>query len=163
MKYDKSMVYFGKEPKLIFTYHVFDNRGKAKNHRSHLVDEKVINDIIIIAHRNGLQSFRGKGNVVISFFDTKRYIHSILVELNEENVYKVISVYTNKMKFSYYNFIRERNRINLYNNQYILERISKDRYVTNRLVAVKHRVERDDKLGDIEFLKSMSNVRKLKG
>lgn len=95
--------------------HVYEHRNDSKFHRDEFMDVSRYKTVILMAMKKGLTSFRGK-NTVIGFYDYNQRPFSVLVNLSEDNVIFIISVYKGRRGNCITSgFIKEHNRINLVN------------------------------------------------
>ena len=120
------------------TSHVLESRYGGKRSRDHNLHKMDYKDIINLAIKYGLTSFRNKGRVVISFYDTDNIEYAILVELSD--IITIISVYYSTYgKVRVNNFEKEKNRIKLY-NYYTLDsetHSSKTTFIGNTIKKAK--------------------------
>lgn len=112
---------------IIKSNHLYDERSSNKQ-RDHFINDTRYKEIILLALQNGLNSFRSKGEVVITVSNSfkKNYsCTSILVALDNYNNITIITVVqsygTKKWNRG---FIKVKNRINIIPTVYILERLS---------------------------------------
>lgn len=127
MKKDLCIPFDEKQYFIRKTYHLLEKRGESKFARDHFITDKNYLDICKMALINGLQSFRNKGQVVITFKAEKRDIfYGLLLELDETNNITLITTFHTFSKF-WKMFHKVPNRINLLgtNCNYLLPDVSK--------------------------------------
>ena len=78
------------------SFHTLDNRNKnTMYHRDNNIHKEDYRKIFKEAIKNGLLSFRNKGNVAIDFKDNENTRYSILVSIDES--INIITVYYNNI------------------------------------------------------------------
>lgn len=121
--------FHGSEYTIIKSNHLYDERTQSKQ-RDQFIDDSRYKQIISLALQNGLNSFRARGEVVVTIANSTKRNHSctsLLLALNAENVITVITVIQSYgIKKWTRGFITVQNRINIIPEVYILPRLSKD-------------------------------------
>ena len=117
------------------SHHTNVSRQNDKYVRDMFIDLRRYKEIISMAIKHGLSSFRGKGPVVISFSDTWRSNFALLVDL-DDNRLTIITIYDSKKVDKTKFFIKVHNRINLW-NYYQMEKMTKNEYIQKRLESIK--------------------------
>ena len=111
------------------SYHVLQRREGSSFTREHGIFKRDYIDILNLAMRNGLSSFRNKGLVAISFFDIKHNQYTMLVEITD--IIYVVSVWCNTNKKYKRSYHKVNQRINLFG--YVLgERKHKVIYIRSK-------------------------------
>jgi hypothetical protein len=111
------------------SYHVLQRREGSPFTREHGIYKQDYIDILNLAMRNGLSSFRNKGLVAITFFDTRHHQYTMLVEITD--VIYVVSVWYNANKKYKRVYHKVNQRINLFD--YVLgERKHKVVYIRSK-------------------------------
>jgi hypothetical protein len=111
------------------SYHVLQKREGSSFTREHGILKQDYVDILNLAMRNGLSSFRNKGLVAITFFDTKHNQYTMLVEITD--IIYVVSVWYNTNKKYQRIYHKVNQRINLFD--YVLgERKHKVVYIKSK-------------------------------
>jgi hypothetical protein len=75
-----------KEYTLRKTKHLYENRDKSSVERQRFISDRILKDVLIYSFSRGLTSFRDKGTITITYFNTKRLQTTLHVELNSENI-----------------------------------------------------------------------------
>lgn len=152
---DKSLIVFK-------STHVDNNRGNNKFSRDNFVTDTQYKTVINLAFKNGLSSFRGELTVV-SCFDYRKNIFSFLIRLTEDNEIFIISVFKGK-KTMFYNYKTVHNRINLFDTDFVLNRLTSEELNKKNVQKAINRVKeldlsQDDALFD-KFA-DFANIKKL--
>lgn len=156
MKTDLGLLFDGKQYNIKKTYHLLEKRGTSKFVRDHFISDKNYLDICKLALINGLQSFRNKGTVVITFKAEKKDIYyGLLVELNQKNIITIITTFHTFSKF-WKMFHKVPNRINLLGTYctYLLPDLSKSERAKKELDIVDLAISREG--ANISFKELMS-------
>ena len=127
--------------KVLKSKHAFERRGNATHVRDEFLNPERYKTIIEHAFMHGLSSFRNKGAVAISFMDYKETTYSVLTKISDDAVF-IITVYTGRGKGPLTYFIKERNRVNLWNH-YTLPRMSNAERKAKDLAIIQHENERN--------------------
>lgn len=130
--------------KVLKSAHNFERRGNATHVRDEFLNPERYKTIIEHAFKHGLSSYRGRGPVAISFMDYKQTTYSVLAKISEDAVF-IITVYTGRGRGPLTYFIKEKNRINLW-NYYTLPHMSNAERRAKDLAVAKHEIERDQNL-----------------
>ena len=113
--------------KIIKSNHLFETRSSNKQ-RDQFIDDTRYKQIILLALQNGLNSFRAKGEVVITIANSNKKNHSctsLLIALDSYNNITIITaVQSYGVKKWCRGFIKIQNRINILPSLYILPRLS---------------------------------------
>lgn len=119
----------GSEYTIIKSNHLYDERTQSKQ-RDQFIDDSRYKQIISIALINGLNSFRARGEVVVTLANSRKKNYSctsLLLALDAKNNITVITVIQSYgIKKWARGFITVQNRINIIPEVYILPRLSKD-------------------------------------
>ena len=134
--FNTSTINISKQIRILFTNstyniikanHLYDERTPNKQ-RDQFIDNTRYKHIILLALQNGLNSFRSKGEVVVTIANSSKKNHSctsILIALDKyNNVYVITAIQTYGNKKWYRGFTKVHNRINIMQSVYILERLS---------------------------------------
>lgn len=119
----------GSEYTIVKSNHLYDERTQSKQ-RDQFIDDSRYKQIIKLALINGLNSFRARGEVVITLANSKKKNYSctsLLLALDVKNNITIITVVQSYgIKKWTRGFIAVQNRINIIPEVYILPRLSKD-------------------------------------
>lgn len=119
----------GSEYMIVKSNHLYDERTQSKQ-RDQFIDDSRYKQIIKLALINGLNSFRARGEVVVTLANSKKKNYSctsLLLALDEKNNITIITVVQSYgVKKWTRGFITIQNRINIIPEVYILPRLSKD-------------------------------------
>ena len=128
--------FHGSEYIIAKSNHLYEERTHAKQ-RDQFIDNARYKKIISLALQNGLNSFRARGEVVVTIANSTKRNHSctsLLLALNTENVITVITVIQSYGDKKWYRgFMSVQNRINISPSKYILPRLSKEE------IDIKHK------------------------
>jgi len=112
------------------TKHLYENRGESSVERQRFISDRILKDVLIYSFSRGLTSFRDKGTITITYFNTKRLQTTLLVELNSENIITFITLYgEGKVKKFRDHFVKVKNRIYL---DKVFDIVSKDEFTQNK-------------------------------
>lgn len=121
------LYFHGSEYRIIKSNHLYDERTQSKQ-RDQFIDDSRYKQIISLALQNGLNSFRARGEVVVTIANSTKRNHSctsILIALDKyNNIYVITAIQTYGNKKWYRGFTKVHNRINIMQSVYILERLS---------------------------------------
>lgn len=121
--------FYGSEYTIVKSNHLYDERTQSKQ-RDQFIDDSRYKQIIKLALINGLNSFRARGEVVITLANSKKKNYSctsLLLALDVKNNITIITVVQlYGIKKWTRGFIAVQNRINIIPEVYILPRLSKD-------------------------------------
>lgn len=119
----------GSEYTIIKSNHLYDERTQSKQ-RDQFIDDSRYKQIVSLALRNGLNSFRARGEVVVTLANSKKKNYSctsLLLALDTRNNITIITVIQSYgTKKWTRGFITVQNRINIIPEVYILPRLSLD-------------------------------------
>ena len=124
-----TFVFCNKKYKIIASKHLLETRDNETYKRNEFYTRDNYKEIVHKALINGLLQYRNKGNTVISFLDYRKRNCSVLLKLSNNNEIFIISTFNNYVTgYNQINFIKENNRINLYQgkSKYIKEFLSKE-------------------------------------
>lgn len=115
--------------KIIKSNHLFEVRSSNKQ-RDQFIDDARYKQIILLALQNGLNSFRARGEVVVTIANSKKKNHSctsLLIALdNYNNITVITAVQSYGVNKWHRGFIKVKNRINILPSVYTLPRLSDD-------------------------------------
>lgn len=152
----KIINYLGKIYNIIKSDHTHDNRKTYQYSRDEFIDDKRYIEIVKLALINGLSSFRDKGQVVISFLDFTGKPFAILLDLTDNDIF-IISVYAGNRRYPWsINFIKVKNRINLYTQYTLSKMTSKERELKKKQMIfsdIDKEIAREKKLFSTEMRK----------
>ncbi len=121
--------FYGSEYMIVKSNHLYDERTQSKQ-RDQFIDDSRYKQIIKLALINGLNSFRARGEVVVTLANSKKKNYSctsLLLALDVKNNITIITVIQSYgIKKWTRGFITVQNRINIIPEIYILPRLSKD-------------------------------------
>ena len=121
--------FHGSEYTIIKSNHLYDERTQSKQ-RDQFIDDSRYKQIIKLALINGLNSFRARGEVVVTLANSKKKNYSctsLLLALDVKNNITIITVIQSYgIKKWTRGFIAVQNRINIIPEVYILPRLSKN-------------------------------------
>ena len=122
-----SLLFTNSTYKIIKSNHLFEER-KSKKQRDQFIDDTRYKQIISLALQNGLNSFRGRGEVVITIATSKKKNHSctsLLIALDSKNNITIITAIQSYGDRKWCRgFSKVQNRINIVPSVYILPRLS---------------------------------------
>lgn len=127
--------------------HLYEHRetskGTAKNPRGIQIDNKRYKQIMTLALKHGLTSFRNKGVAVITFRDTNERVYGVLCDLTDENNIFVISVFRGPARMELTRcFIKVHNRINLA-QYYIMKAPTESEIQKNKQLRDRYFIEKE--------------------
>jgi hypothetical protein len=144
------------------TSHTNVSRQNDTYVRDMFIDLRRYKEIISMAIRHGLSSFRNKGPVVISFSDTWRSNFALLVTLDDERL-TIITMYDSKKIDKTKFFIKVHNRINLW-HYYQMKTMTKEERRQKRLESIKIdiavKLEKEGHDSVFEKYVSFNNIKK---
>jgi hypothetical protein len=101
------------DTKMFKSNHVLQRRKDSMYPREQGIHKQDYKDILKLAMFNGLSSFRNKGIVAVTFYDTDNNLYTLLVELTDY-IFVISALRTSYDKFSR-NYKKINQRINLFN------------------------------------------------
>lgn len=142
--------------KVLKSDHNYERRGHSSFVRDEFFNNERYKNIITLAFRHGLSSYRDKGPIAITFMDYKNTTYAVLVKISQDAVF-IITVYSNNRLNGYqYHFKKERNRINLWNH-YRLPHMDKADRRKKEKEMIDHQSEDDDALFD-SIMRSVQRI-----
>ena len=132
--------YIGSEWLIAKTNHLYDKRSTSQGDyaRDEFLDNERYIAIMKCALRNGLTSFRNKGNVVITLPSVNNIFFSVLCKLDNNNKIVIISVYRKKILW-WKCYIKEKNRIMVFND-YVIPKMSINDVQNKQMNKIQHQI-----------------------
>jgi hypothetical protein len=141
--------------------HLYEPRNGSEFSRDEFINKNRYIEVMKSALRNGLCSFREKGEVVITIPTTEGKYYSFLVALDEDNKIFVISVYKAHKNTWWKTYITCKNRINCVYKEYIIPRMNKEEKRDKQMDKVFNEVERTERVDARYMMNAFHDVERV--